>query len=60
MNPRAEKDWVNDLYDYFRRELDTDEIRALIVHDLENLKLEYELMDTGYNSMKGKGNAVRD
>ena len=60
LNSRAEMNWVNDLYDHFRRELDTDEIRALIVHDLENLKLEYELMDTGYNSMKGKGDAVRD
>lgn len=52
LNPRAEKDWVNDLYDHFRRVLDTNEMRALIVHDLEILKLEYELMDTRYNSIK--------
>lgn len=54
LNPRAEKDWVNDFYNQFRPVLDTDDMRTLIAEDLNILDLEYELMDTTYNTMKGK------
>ena len=54
LNPRAEKDWANDFYDQFRPVLDTDDMRSLIAEDLNILDLEYELMDTTYNTIKGK------
>ena len=54
LKPRVEKDWVNDFYDQFRLVLDTDDMRTLITEDLNILDLEYELMDTTYNTIKGK------
>ena len=53
LDPRAERKWVNAFFDQYRGELDTDDMRALIKHDLEILELEFELMDTRENSMKG-------
>ena len=55
LNPRAEKDWVNDFYRQYRHILDSDEMRALVASDLNLLELEYELMDTRENSIKGNG-----
>ena len=55
LDPRAEKDWVGAFYDQHRQRLGTDEMRDLIVSDLKILDLEFELMDTRYNSIKGKG-----
>ena len=55
LNPRAEKDWVNDFYRQYRHVLDSDEMRALVASGLNLLELEYELMDTRENSRKGNG-----
>ncbi len=55
LDPRAERKWVNTFFEQYRGELDTDDMRALIKHDLEILELEFELMDTRENAMRGNG-----
>ncbi len=48
-------DWVNDLYEYYREELNTDDMRDLLAIDLETIaQCGYELMDLRENSGKGK------
>ena len=50
--------WVNELYDRYRGELDTDDMRTKLANDLGCLCERgggYELMDTRENSKKGKG-----
>ena len=48
--------WVNDLYEYYREELDTDDLRNLLADDLWKIYEYgggYELMDSRENSIKG-------
>lgn len=54
LDPRAEREWVNAFFEQYRGELDTEEMRALIIEDLNALNMEYELMDTRENPKKGK------
>ena len=55
IDPRAEREWVNEFFDRYREHLDTDSMRTKIEQDLAILELEYELMDTRENSKKGNG-----
>ena len=55
IDPRAERKWVDDFFKQYRKHLDSDIMRAKIEKDLAILKLEYELMDTRENSIKGNG-----
>lgn len=54
LDPRAEREWAKAFFEQCRGKLDTDEMRALIIADLNALAMEYELMDTRENSKKGK------
>lgn len=56
LNPRVERNWIDEFCAHYRDVLNSGEMRKLIESDLEVLKgLEYELMDRRENSKKGKG-----
>lgn len=55
IDPRAEREWVNEFFERHREYLDTDNMRSKIEQDLVILEMEYELMDTRENSIRGNG-----